>query len=114
MKKFAQKQIWLINFDPSFGHEYKKMRPGLIVESSEYIEMGNLITVIPISSKTDAANELDVLLPKDRNNRLWLDSVLKVQQISSFDMRRFIKLIGVCDVEVFKTVTRNISMYLGI
>ena len=25
----------LIDFDPSFGHEYKKMRPGLIIESSQ-------------------------------------------------------------------------------
>jgi mRNA interferase MazF len=47
--EFSQKQIWLINFDPSFGHEYKKVRPGLIIEDSEYIQTGNLITVLPIS-----------------------------------------------------------------
>jgi len=25
--EFAQKQLWLVNFDPAFGHEYRKIRP---------------------------------------------------------------------------------------
>ncbi|MCP5106166.1 MAG: type II toxin-antitoxin system PemK/MazF family toxin, partial [bacterium] len=32
--EFNQKQIWLVNFDPSFGHEYKKVRPALIIADS--------------------------------------------------------------------------------
>ncbi|MBM3236847.1 type II toxin-antitoxin system PemK/MazF family toxin [Candidatus Poribacteria bacterium] len=31
MNAFRCGQIWLVNFDPSFGHEYKKVRPTLIV-----------------------------------------------------------------------------------
>ena len=27
MSNFQRGQIWLVNFDPSFGHEYKKIRP---------------------------------------------------------------------------------------
>jgi len=42
MSKFQQGQIWLVNFDPSFGHEYKKVRPALIVQNDKYIECGNL------------------------------------------------------------------------
>ena len=48
-----QGEIYLVNFDPSFGHEYKKVRPALIVENSKFISLGNLVTLIPISSKTD-------------------------------------------------------------
>ena len=68
--EFKQKQIWLINFDPSFGHEYKKVRPGIIIEDSQYIQTGNLLTVIPISSKNEKQAELDVCLAKDEKNRL--------------------------------------------
>lgn len=34
MSQFQQGQIWLVNFEPSFGHEYKKVRPVLYVLSS--------------------------------------------------------------------------------
>jgi len=70
MAKFEQGQIWLVNFDPSFGHEYKKVRPALIIAHSDYIDTGSLLTVIPISSQTIKKMKLDVLLKKDSQNRL--------------------------------------------
>jgi mRNA interferase MazF len=39
---FGQKQIWLINFDPSFGHEYQKMRPSVIIENNRFIDKFDL------------------------------------------------------------------------
>ena len=42
MREFQQGQIWIINFDPSFGHEYKKVRPCLIVQSNNYMQYGSL------------------------------------------------------------------------
>lgn len=112
--EFKQKQIWLINFDPSFGHEYKKVRPAIIVEDSQYIQTGNLLTVVPISSKIEKQAELDVYLAKDEKNRLMKDSLIKIQQISSFDKRRFIKYIGDCSQEVFKNLKENIKKYLAL
>jgi mRNA interferase MazF len=109
--KFERKQIWLINFDPSFGHEYRKARPGLIIESTEYIEFGNLLTVIPVSSMIDKRKQLDVLLPKNEINRLMFDSLLKIQHIVSFDKRRFIKYIGVCDDDIISSISKNISSH---
>jgi len=50
MSSFRCGQIWLVNFDPSFGHEYKKVRPALIIQNNNYIESSDLLTVIPISS----------------------------------------------------------------
>jgi len=112
--KFKQKQIWLINFDPSFGHEYQKVRPAVIIEDSLYIQSGNLITVIPISSITGKPVELDVYLAKDNTNRLMKDSLIKTHQISSFDNRRFIKYIGDCNPQVFKDLQENVKKYLGL
>src|SRR3990167_5803421 len=112
MSSFRCGQIWLVNFDPSFGHEYKKVRPALIIQNNNYIESSDLLTVIPISSQTTKQTELDILLRKDTQNRLMTDSLLKTKQISSFDKRRFIKLVGFANEETMKKVKMTIGDFL--
>lgn len=114
MKAFQQGQIWMVNFDPSFGHEYRKIRPALIIESDHYIETGNLLTVIPLSSQIKKTAKLDVLLKRDSQNRLMVDSLVKTHQISSFDKRRCIKLIGIIDESGMEKVKKNLKRFLGI
>ena len=106
--------IWLVDFDPSVGHEYQKVRPALIVESNDYLALGNLITVIPISSQLQKSTLLDVLIPKTAANRLVSDSLIKTRQISTFDKRRFIKYIGECQSSVLQATLINLSLYLGL
>lgn len=110
---YYQKQIWLINFDPSFGHEYQKMRPGIIIENNNYIDKFDLLTIVPISSKIDIKFELDIEIPKTKTNRLMMDSIIKTKQINSFDKRRFIKFIGVCESQIFNEIQNNINQYLS-
>lgn len=112
MIRFQRGQTWLVNFDPSFGHEYKKVRPALIIQNDKYIESGNLLTVIPISSQITKQTELDILLRKDYQNRLMIDSLLKTKQISSFDKRRFVKLIGTIDEEIMNKIENNVKLFL--
>jgi len=112
MRAFQRGQIWLVNFDPSFGHEYQKVRPALIIQDEKYITSSLLLTVIPISSQTSKFTELDISLKKDLMNRLMKDSLLKIKQISSFDKRRFIKLIGVVNHQVFEQIDKNLQLFL--
>jgi len=112
MKKIQRGQIWLVNCDPSFGHEYKKVRPALIIQQQKYITYSNLLTVIPISSKIANPTELDIILKKDTQNRLMKDSLIKTKQLSSFDKRRFIKLIGTIKEEILGNVDKNIHLFL--
>ena len=111
MKRFRCGQIWLVNFDPSFGHEYRKVRPALIISSDTYIESGSLLTVIPFSSQVAKKTESDILVSRNSDNRLMSDSLLKVRQISSFDKRRFIKFVGVVG-ETLGRVERAVSRLL--
>lgn len=112
MTRFRCGQIWLVNFDPSFGHEYRKVRPALIVQSDSYIASNNLLAVIPLSSQAAKKTVLDIPVPKDVKNRLMTDSLLKTKQISSFDKRRFIKLIGLVDVQILKRAEENVRAFL--
>lgn len=70
MKPFQREQLWLVNFDPSIGHEYRKVRPALIVQQDRYIASRTLLTVIPLSTQLDKVRELDVRIAKDAKNRL--------------------------------------------
>ena len=112
MSNFRYGQIWLVNFDPSFGHEYKKVRPALIIQNDEYIESSDLLTVIPISSQITKQTELDILLRKDTQNRLMANSLIKTKQISSFDKRRFIKFGGSVNEDTMEKVKTNIKKFL--
>lgn len=76
--------------------------------------MGNLITVIPISSQIHKSTLLDVLVQKTATNRLVSDSLIKTRQISTFDKQRFINYIGACEPHVLQLVSTNLSLYLGL
>lgn len=112
MKIFQRGQIWLVNFDPSFGHEYQKVRPAFIIQHEKYTESGNLLTVIPISSQINNPEELDIFIKSGFRNRLMKDSLLKTKHISSFDKRRFIKLIGTVDKEIMDNVDRHLKLFI--
>ncbi len=111
---YRQGDIWLVDFDPSVGHEYQKIRPALIIESNNFLPLGNLITVVPISSQVEKFTILDVSIPKNGVNRLKDDSVLKTRQISTFDKRRFIKHIGQCQSDVSEAVLANLVLYVAV
>ena len=111
---YRQGEIWLVDFDPSVGHEYQKIRPALIIEATGFLPSGNLITIVPISSQVAKSALLDIFIPKNAQNRLKDDSLVKTRQISTFDKRRFIKRIGQGQSNVLQTVLANVAMYISI
>ncbi len=112
MTTYLRGQICLVNFEPSIGHEYKKVRPALIIQQSQYAQQGNLLTVIPLSSKTAITTVHDILIPKDPKNRLMKNSLLKTYKLSSFDKSRFIKYIGVLNDTLMIQVDIQIQKFL--
>ena len=112
MKKFQRGQIWLVNFEPSFGHEYQKIRPALLVQHEKYIDSGSLLTVVPISSQITNPQELDIPIKANSRNRLMKDSLIKTKYISSFDKRRFVKLVGMADEETMENVDKHLRLFI--
>lgn len=105
-------EIYLLNFDPSVGHEYKKVRPALVIQSGA-IE-SSLVTVMPLSSQLKSELPKDLLIKKDSKNRLFEDSILKVSHISSFDKARCIHFIGKLDSENLRQVDKYLKTHFGI
>lgn len=104
--------IYLVNFDPSIGTEFQKTRPALIIQSQNI--SSPLITVLPISSKVQNKESHDILMQKDNTNRLFIDSLIKVQQISSFDRQRFIHFIGKAKKDILKNTDKYLARHFDI
>ncbi|MBU1176955.1 MAG: type II toxin-antitoxin system PemK/MazF family toxin [Patescibacteria group bacterium] len=101
---FKQGEIFLVDFDPSIGHEYQGKRPAIVIESEEQIKKTNLITVIPLTSNLENKMADDILIVRNNNNKLVNDSIIKVSNICSFDYLRFINKIGVVDIKIIRQI----------
>lgn len=91
-------EIYIVNFSPSVGREIQKLRPALVVQSKDI--SSSLVTLIPLSSKIHKMDADEILIKKDAKNRLFIDSILKIRQVSSFDYSRIQEYIGVVDQKV--------------
>lgn len=86
---FAFGDIYLVQFDPSVGHEYSGDRPGMIIQEETISKKSSLVTVVPLTSQLEQRQQEDIFMEKDDLNKLRHDSVIKVRNIQSFDKRRF-------------------------
>jgi len=109
-----QGEIWLVKFLNSVGHEYKKERPALIIETDYQIKKSSVFTIIPLTSNSNNKIRDDILVIKDSQNRLYCNSVLKVHHIQSFDKSRFIKRIGVVKKEIIEQVKNYLKIHFGL
>ncbi len=101
-------EICLVDFEPSVGHEYQKQRPAIVIQSDRQLKASNLVTVMPLTSQVLKKHQDDILVRKDSKNLLFVDSLIKVHCITSFDKSRFIKKIG----NLGPTTLEQIKQYL--
>lgn len=114
MTDFKTGNIFLVDFDPSVGHEYKKIRPAVIIQSEKTIRNTALITVMPITSKLENRRNEDIKVRKSAANGLHSDSLVKVGCIHSFDRRRFLKKIGNVPEEVMPKIVEYLRIHFDL
>ncbi len=84
-------QVYLINLDPTIGHEIKKTRPCLIVSPNEMnLNIGTVI-VAPMTTKGRNYPTRVIVSFQDKKGQVVLD------QIRTIDKRRLIKKLGSID-----------------
>lgn len=114
MMDFNTRDIFLVNFDPSVGHEYKKIRPAVIIQSDETIKNTALITIMPITSQMTNRQKEDIKVEKKATNGLRADSLVKVGCIHSFDKQRFLKKIGVVPEEAMAKIIAYLRIHFNV
>lgn len=106
--------IYLVNFDPSTGHEYQSKRPALIIQTDEQLCQSNMVTIMPLTSKTNNSHGDDIELVADSGNRLYRNSLIKVHHINSFDRTRFLYQIGHADESTMGKVGEYLKKHFGV
>lgn len=106
-------EIYLVDFNPTIGHEIRKTRPALILQN----DLGNLYSrltiVAAITSQTDYLKPIDVCIPAWEGG-LLKDSAVLLNQIRTVDKRRLKKRIGAVKNKTMHLVNRAIEISLGL
>ena len=91
-----QGEIWLINLDPTIGHEIKKTRPAIIVNDDSLGKLP-LKVIIPITGWKDHFEVAPwmIRLEPDLANKLSKESSADCFQIRCVSEDRFVKQIGI-------------------
>ena len=106
-------EIWWVDFEPSTGQEYKEKRPALVVQAVE-LESSRLITVIPLTTQIKKGGLCDIVIPRDKENRLMKDSIAKIQFVHSFDRSRFDFRLGRINNDVLRHVKESLRVHFGL
>ncbi|MFA6521478.1 MAG: type II toxin-antitoxin system PemK/MazF family toxin [Candidatus Gracilibacteria bacterium] len=114
MIDFKTGDIFLVNFDPSIGHEYKKIRPAIVIQSEKTIKNSALITIMPITSQLSNCRKEDINIKKSAINGLYSDSLVKVGCVHSFDRKRFLKRIGNIPEETMAKIIEYLRIHFNI
>lgn len=114
MIEYKQNDIFLVDFDPSVGHEFQKIRPAVIIQSNETIKTGSLITVMAITSNLKNKRPHDIAISKTAQNGLFQDSIIKVNAIHSFDHQRLLQKIGAIGDETMPAISGYLRTHFGI
>jgi len=112
-------EIWLADLDPSVGAESKKTRPVVVMArdaSNRVVERNRygVVTVIPLTSNTGRVLDFQALIPADGTNGLGVDSKAQAEQMRSLDYQRFIKKVGVLNVEQMSAIEDAVISHLGL
>jgi mRNA interferase MazF len=84
--------IYLVNLDPTVGHEIKKSRPCLVISPDELNRYVSTVIVAPMTTKgSDYPTRIPCVF-QDKSGKAILD------QIRTVDKSRLIKRLGKIDV----------------
>jgi len=114
MADLKRGDIWLVNLDPTIGHEIKKSRPSAVIQNDLGNKYSPITVIAPITSQNiEKIYPIEVLLTK-RNSGLEKDSKILLNQIRAVDKRRLIRKIGRIDKEIMIKVDDAIKISLGL
>ena len=84
-------EIWLVNLDPTIGHEIKKSRPAVIIQNDIGNKYSPITIIAPITSqKTEKVYPFEVYIAE----LLGKNAKALLNQIRAIDKKRLIKNLG--------------------
>jgi mRNA interferase MazF len=104
--EISQYNVYLVNLDPTVGHEIQKTRPCLVISPDE---MNKNIQTIIIAPMTTKSHKYPTRIPVTvQNKKGWI----VLDQIRTIDSIRIIKKIGKINSDTIKEVKSTIKEML--
>lgn len=97
--------IYIVDLNPTIGAEIKKERPVLVVQKQSTIRQ--TVVVLPISSKLLTDSRVEYVIKRDKNNKLYKDSVVIVDQIRAISLQRFSGEVGYISKEAYQEIMQK-------
>jgi mRNA interferase MazF len=102
----SQYDVFLVNLDPTIGHEIKKTRPCLVVSPDEMNRNVATVIIAPMTTTSRVYPTRVAVTFKRKNGWIVLD------QIRAVDKRRLVKRLGTITEPVILRVKATLSEML--
>ncbi len=102
----SQYDVFLINLDPTVGHEIKKTRPCLVISPDE---MNANISTIIVAPMTTVSRNYPTRVKTTFNKKA---GYIVLDQIRTVDRARFVKKLGRINIDAISSVKSILSEML--
>lgn len=107
--------IYLVNFDPTIGHEIKKTRPALVIQNDTGNRYSPLTIVAAITSSISHVSfPVKVVVQPSAVNGLDVVSAVRLDQIRTIGRQRLLKRIGSADRLTMQRVDDALAISVGL
>lgn len=114
MSDILRGEVWIVNLDPTIGHEIKKSRPAVIVQNNLGNKYSPITIVAPVTSQnTEEVYPIEVLLTK-QNAGMEKESKALLNQIRAVDKRRLVKRIGRLSEDAIEQINEALKISLAL
>lgn len=109
-----QREIWMVNLDPTVGAEIKKIRSCVIV-NDDAVDALPLKVIAPITGYKDKFKDVPwmVALTPDQDNVLDKKSVIDLFQVRSVAEQRLIRRVGIIRADQMVSVKAALKVVFG-
>lgn len=106
-------EIWLLDFDPTRGHEQAGTRPALVISVDRFnAGLANLVIVCPLSSKNrNIRSHVEVEPPE---GGLATTSYILTEHIRSVSRDRLVRRLGALSAERLEAVETRLRILTGL
>ncbi|HYW44275.1 MAG TPA: type II toxin-antitoxin system PemK/MazF family toxin [Bryobacteraceae bacterium] len=108
-------EIYLVEFDPTRGHEIRKTRPAVVIQNDVSNQYSPITIVAAISSQfRDPPYPREVPVRPGGKTGLSQPSAVILNQIRSIDRQRLVKRLGALDAATMARVDESLKISLGL
>ncbi len=109
-----QREIWIVNLDPTIGAEIKKTRPCVIV-NDDAVGVLPLKIIAPITDYKDKFKDVPwmVTVAPGRQNGLDKKSVIDLFQVRSVAEERLVERVGMISTDQMLSVKTALKVVFG-